>query len=78
MGRKNKQNDFEVISEEELKEKLDERYQELCEEEYISFSIARYALTDVLEELKAAKVKDIIVTKEDDNLVVKYKPSWRK
>lgn len=42
--------------------------------DYISFTIARYALTDVLEELTAAKVKDIIVTKEDDNLIVKYKP----
>ena len=46
--------------------------------EYITFAIARYALTDVIEELTAAKVKDIIVTKVDNNLVVKYKPAWRK
>ena len=46
--------------------------------EYISFTIARYALTDVIEELHNSNVKDIIVTKENDNLVVKYKPSWRK
>lgn len=46
--------------------------------DYISFTIAHYALTDVIEELTASKAKDIIVTKVDDNLVVKYKPSWRK
>lgn len=62
----------------ECQKKLDERWEELCREEYISFTVARYALTDVIEELTAAKVKDIIVTKVDDNLVVKYKPSWRK
>ena len=45
--------------------------------EYISFTIARYALTDVIEELHNSNAKDIVVTKEDGNLVVKYKPSWR-
>lgn len=76
------QNEFEVIvpqkKKEEARQKLDERWEELCREEYISFTVARYALTDVIEELTAAKAKDIIVTKVDDNLVVKYKPSWRK
>lgn len=46
-------------------------------ETYCSFSIANYALTDVIEALTAAKAKDIIVTKVDGNLVVKYKPHWR-
>ena len=78
MGSKNKQNNFGVLSEEEAIKYLNEHYQELCEgEEYISFTIANYALTDVVEALPAANVKDIIVTKVDDNLVVKYKPSWR-
>ena len=45
--------------------------------DYISFTIACYALTDVIEELHKSNAKDIIVTKEDDNLVVKYKPSWK-
>ena len=42
--------------------------------QYISFTIARYALTDVIEELHKSNAKDIIVTKEDGNFVVKYKP----
>lgn len=44
---------------------------------YCSFTIANYALTDVIEALTAAKVKDIIVTKMDGDLIVKYKPNWR-
>ena len=44
---------------------------------YCSFSVANYALTDVIEALTASKAKDIIVTKIDGNLVVKYKPLWR-
>lgn len=50
-----------------------------CEDNdnYCSFIIANYALTDVIEALTTAKVKDIIVTKVDGNLVVKYKPYWR-
>lgn len=55
----------------------EEKWNELISNGYISFSIARYALTDVIEELTAAKAKDIIVTKVDGNLVVKYKPSWK-
>lgn len=45
--------------------------------EYISFTIARYALTDVIEELNNSGAKEIIVTKEDGNLIVKYKPYWK-
>lgn len=50
-----------------------------CEDNdnHCSFSIANYALTDVIEALTAAKAKDIIVTKVDGNLVVRYKPYWR-
>lgn len=50
-----------------------------CEDNdnYCSFSVANYALTDVIEALTVAKAKDIIVTKIDGNLVVKYKPYWR-
>ena len=50
-----------------------------CEDNdnYCSFSVANYALTDVIEALTTAKAKDIIVTKVDGNLVVKYKPYWR-
>lgn len=50
-----------------------------CEDNdnYCSFSVANYALTDVIEALTTAKAKDIIVTKIDGNLVVKYKPYWR-
>ena len=74
MGRKNKQNDFEFIVSEEKKE-------ESGIHTYIPsyrFIIARYALTDVIEELTAAGAKDIVVSKEDGNLVVQYKPDWRK
>lgn len=45
--------------------------------DYISFSISHYALTDVIEELYNSDAKDIIVTKRDNNLVVKYKPNWK-
>ncbi len=62
---------------EDIRQNLDEYWEELYGEQYVSFTIANYALTDVIEALTAAKVKDIIVTKVDDNLVVKYKPSWR-
>lgn len=44
--------------------------------DYISFSVSRYALTDVIEELYNSNTKEIIVTKKDDNLIVKYKPHW--
>ena len=59
-----------------MREKLNKKWNEIISENYISFSIARYALTDVLEELHKSNAKDIIVTKQDDNLVVKYKPYW--
>jgi hypothetical protein len=45
--------------------------------DYISFFVSRYALIDVIEELYNSNAKDIIVTKEDDNLIVKYKSSWK-
>lgn len=58
----------------ELRTTLPKEESTVSVSDYISFTIARYALTDVLEELTAAKVRDIIVAKEDDNLIVKYKP----
>ena len=39
---------------------------------------AKYALTDVIESIKNSGGKEISVTKEDDELVVQYKPYWRK
>ena len=62
---------------EDIRQNLDECWEKLYGEQYCSFTIANYALTDVIEALTAAKVKDIIVTKVDNDLVVKYKPSWR-
>ncbi len=60
---------------EETKEEAIARIKDkISNEQYISFTVARYALTDVIEELHKSYAKDIIVTKEDDNLVVKYKP----
>lgn len=46
--------------------------------EYYRFSVAKYALTDVIESIKNSGGKEISVTKEDDELVVQYKPYWRK
>lgn len=43
-----------------------------------SFRVAKYALTDVIEAIENDGGKDIIITKEDDNLIVKYKPNWIK
>ena len=88
MKEKNKQNDFEVIVPLDkdgdpivFEHTREEKWNKLLSNDsngYISFTIARYALTDVIEELHNSNAKDIIVTKEDDNLVVKYKPDWRK
>lgn len=61
----------------QIKEKINRRYNKIITKDYISFKIARYALTDVLEELHKSNAKDIIVTKEDSSLVVKYKPYWK-
>ena len=58
-------------------EEIIDKVREKNSEQYVKFSIARYALTDVLEELHKSNAKDIIVTKEDDGLLVKYKPYWK-
>ena len=44
---------------------------------YRKFRVSKYALIDVIEAIKNNGGKDIIVTKEDDNLIVKYKPNWK-
>ena len=77
MGRKNKQNDLEFIV---PKEKQEESgiHTYIPVPDYYSFIISRYALTDVIEELTVAGAKEIVVTKEDNHLVVQYKPYWRK
>ena len=59
------------------KEEIIDKIREKVSEQYIKFSIARYALTDVIEELHKSNAKDIIVTKEDGDLVIKYKPYWK-
>ena len=68
--------DYPKVESDAKKETLGKKLTEELET-YCSFIIASYALTDVIEALTAAKVKDIIVTKIDNNLVVKYKPHWR-
>lgn len=46
--------------------------------QYYRFSVAKYALSDCIEALTNNGAKEIIVTKYDDNLVVRYKPYWEK
>lgn len=45
---------------------------------YYEFTVAKYALSDCIESLKNDGAKEIIVTKEDGDLIVKYKPYWKK
>lgn len=45
---------------------------------YYEFTVAKYALSDCIEALKNNNAKEIIVTKEDGNLIVRYKPYWKK
>jgi hypothetical protein len=45
--------------------------------DYYRFSVAKYALSDVIEAIKNNGGKEIAVTKEDGELIVLYKPSWR-
>jgi hypothetical protein len=46
--------------------------------QYYEFTVAKYALSDCVEALTNNGAKEIIVTKCDDNLIVKYRPYWRK
>ena len=46
--------------------------------QYYEFGVAKYALSDCIEALINNSAKEIIVTKCDDNLIVKYKPYWKK
>lgn len=39
---------------------------------YISITVAKYALADVIDALRLCGIYDIAVTKEDNNLVVCY------
>ena len=45
--------------------------------QYYEFGVAKYALSDCIEALTNNGAKEIIVTKCDDDLIVKYKPYWR-
>lgn len=46
--------------------------------QYYEFGVAKYALSDSIEALTNNGAKEIIVTKWDDNLIIKYKPYWKK
>lgn len=46
--------------------------------QYYEFIVAKYALSDCIEALTNNGAKEIIVTKCDDDLIVKYKPYWKK
>lgn len=46
--------------------------------QYYEFIVAKYALSDCVEALTNNGAKEIIVTKCDDNLIVRYKPYWKK
>ena len=46
--------------------------------QYYEFGVAKYALSDCIEALTNNGAKEIIVTKCDDDLIVKYKPYWKK
>lgn len=46
--------------------------------QYYEFIVAKYALSDCIEALTNNGTKEIIVTKCDGDLIVKYKPYWKK
>lgn len=46
--------------------------------QYYEFKVAKYALSNCIEALTNNGVKEIIVTKCDDDLIVRYKPYWKK
>ena len=46
--------------------------------QYYEFCVAKYALSDCVEALTNNGAKEIIVTKCDGDLIVKYKPYWKK
>lgn len=46
--------------------------------QYYEFSVAKYALSDCIEVLTNNGAKEIIVTKCDGDLIVRYKPYWKK
>ena len=45
--------------------------------QYYEFGVAKYALSDCIEALTNNGAKEIIVTKVDGDLMVRYKPYWR-
>ena len=45
--------------------------------QYYEFGVAKYALSDCIEALTNNGAKEVIVTKVDDDLVVRYKPYWK-
>ena len=45
--------------------------------QYYEFGVAKYALSDCIEALTNNDAKEIIVTKVDGDLMVRYKPYWR-
>ena len=59
-------------------EKSDMDSTEKTVREYYRFGVAKYALSDVIEALENNSAKEVSVTKEDGELVVSYKPYWRK
>lgn len=46
--------------------------------QYYEFRVVKYALSDCIEALTNNGVKEIFVTKCDDDLIIKYKPYWKK
>ena len=45
--------------------------------QYYDFTVAKYALSDSIEALINNGAKEVIVTKVDGDLMVRYKPYWR-
>ena len=46
--------------------------------QYYEFIVAKYALSDCVEALTNNGAKEVIVTKVDGDLTVRYKPCWKK
>lgn len=46
--------------------------------QYYEFSVVKYALSDCVEALTNNGAKEVVVTKCDDSLIVRYKPYWKK
>ena len=68
----------ETITAEELEKGREPLVKLKCGREFYSFIVSKYALNDVIEAIKDNGGKEISVIKEGVNLVVCYKPYWRK